>query len=100
MKIDNVFDIIFSMENLYGALEDASKKRRYNKDVLAFTENTYDNLEKIRQEVYNGTYTIEKYFIFYVYEPKKRMIMSIQFRHRVVQWESIELSIRFSFLAT
>ncbi len=86
MKIDNVFDIIFSMENLYGALEDASKKRRYNKDVLAFTENTYDNLEKIRQEVYNGTYTIEKYFIFYVYEPKKRMIMSIQFRHRVVQW--------------
>ena len=66
MKIDNVFDIIFSMENLYGALEDASKKRRYNKDVLAFTENTYDNLEQIRQEVYNGTYTIEKLSLIHI----------------------------------
>jgi len=33
MKIKNVFDLIFSMENLYGALEDASDQRRYNKDV-------------------------------------------------------------------
>ena len=29
MKIKNVFDLIFSMENLYGALEDASDQRRY-----------------------------------------------------------------------
>lgn len=36
MKIKNVFDIIFSMENLYGALEDASRGRRYQRDVLAF----------------------------------------------------------------
>ena len=34
MKIKNVFDLIFSMENLYGALEDASDQRRYNKDVM------------------------------------------------------------------
>ena len=26
MKIKNVFDLIFSMENLYGALEDASRE--------------------------------------------------------------------------
>lgn len=31
-------------------------------------------------------HTIDKYYIFYVYEPKKRMIMSIKFKHRVVQW--------------
>jgi RNA-directed DNA polymerase len=36
MKIKNVFDLIFSMENLYGALEDASDQRRYNKDVMLF----------------------------------------------------------------
>lgn len=86
MKIKNVFDLIFSMDNLYGALEDASAGRRYNRDVLCFNLNAWMMLNEIRQSVYNGTYCIEKYYIFYVYEPKKRMIMSIKFRHRVVQW--------------
>lgn len=86
MKIKNVFDLIFSMENLYGALEDASDQRRYNKDVMLFNFNAWDNLKEIRDSVYDGTYTIDKYYIFYVYEPKKRMIMSIKFKHRVVQW--------------
>lgn len=34
MKIKNVFDLIFSDENLYGAIQDASAGRRYHKDVL------------------------------------------------------------------
>ena len=42
MKIKNVFDLIFSMENLYGALEDASDQRRYNKDVMLFNFNAWD----------------------------------------------------------
>lgn len=86
MKIKNVFDIIFSMENLQGALEDACRGRRYKKDALIYTLDAYEKLKEIQEEVYNGTYTIDRYFIFYVYEPKKRMIMSISFKHRIVQW--------------
>ena len=74
------------MENLSHALEDASAGRRYNRDVLLFNFDDWTNLKELRQEIYDGTYSIERYFIFYVYEPKKRMIMSIAFRHRVVQW--------------
>ena len=33
-----------------------------------------------------GLQAVDKYYIFYVYEPKKRMIMSITFYHRIVQW--------------
>lgn len=86
MKIKNVFDQIFSMENLYGALEDASRGRRYKRDVLYANLNSWEMLDEIRQEIYGGTYSIDEYFIFYVYEPKKRMIMSIRFKHRIVQW--------------
>jgi len=86
MKIKNVFDEIFSMENLTRALADASETRRYHKDVLAFTYDEWTNLKDLRAEIYAGTYCIDKYHSFYVYEPKKRMIMSIAFRHRVVQW--------------
>lgn len=86
MKIKNVFDSIFSMENLQVALEDACRGRRYKKDALIYTLNSYELLSEIREEIYSGNYAIERYFIFYVYEPKKRMIMSIGFKHRIVQW--------------
>ena len=65
MKIKNVFDLIFSMENLYGALEDASDQRRYNKDVMLFNFNAWDNLKEIRDSVYDGTYTIDKWTYAY-----------------------------------
>ena len=86
MKIKNVFDDIFSMENLYLALEDASVGRRYNRDVLIYSFDSWAMLQEIQREVMGGTYNIDRYFIFYVYEPKKRMIMSIAFKHRIVQW--------------
>lgn len=86
MKIKNVFDEIFSMENLSHALADASAGRRYNRDVLLFNFDDWTNLKRLQEEIYSGTYEIEAYYIFCVYEPKKRMIMSIAFRHRVVQW--------------
>lgn len=86
MKIKNVFDTIFSMENLYEALQDASRGRRYKWDVLIFNFDAWSNLKALREEIYAGTYDIEKYRVFYVMEPKKRLIMSIAFKHRVVQW--------------
>lgn len=86
MKIKNVFDTIFSMENMYLALEDASAGRRYNRDVLIYSFDAWVLLQELRKEVLSGTYSIDRYFIFYVYEPKKRMIMSIEFKHRIVQW--------------
>lgn len=86
MKIKNVYDLIFSMKNLYEAYEDAARGRRYNKDVLAYSFDTWSLLRELRERILSGNYEIEQYFIFYIYEPKKRMIMSIAFEHRIVQW--------------
>ena len=86
MKIKQVFDLIFSMENLHAALEDASQGRRYQKDVLAYNLNAWEKLTLLREEILSGDYYIERYYIFYIHEPKLRMIMSISFRHRIVQW--------------
>lgn len=85
-KIKHVFDLIFSDDNLYEAIQDASKGRRYNKDVLRVQHDIWNVIEQIQQDVRSGKYTIDKYYIFYVYEPKKRMIMSITIYHRIVQW--------------
>lgn len=37
MKIKNVFDKIFSLDNLYAALEDAVQGRRYKREALVYT---------------------------------------------------------------
>lgn len=71
MKIKNVFDEIFSIDNLYAALEDASQGRRYNKDALIYNLDVWAMVQEIRNEIFNGTYSIDRYYIFYVYEPKK-----------------------------
>ena len=60
--------------------------RRYQSDVLDFNSDAWDNLKDLREEVISGSYRIEKYYIFYIHEPKLRMIMSIAFKHRIVQW--------------
>ena len=86
MKIKNVFDKIFSLDNLYAALEDAVQGRRYKREALVYTLDSWALLQELREEVLSGTYHIDRYYIFYIYEPKKRMIMSISFKHRIVQW--------------
>ena len=86
MKIKNVFDKIFSMENLYAAYEDSIKGRRYNADILEYGADVWSKLTELRNRILSGKYEIDKYHIFYIREPKKRMIMSIGFEHRIVQW--------------
>jgi len=74
------------MESLYMALKHASKGRRYKPEVLRWNANRYDMLSALQEEIYSGHYEVDKYTAFYVSEPKKRLIMSIAFKHRIVQW--------------
>ena len=86
MKIKNVYFEIFSMQNLYQAYLEARRGRRYKPEVLKFGYDIWESLRALREEVLSGKYEIEEYFKFYIHEPKERLIMSIAFRHRVVQW--------------
>lgn len=85
-KIKVTFDEVFSMESMLEALHNASKGRRYDPEVLRWNLESYKRLSGLQKEVYSGNYRIEQYHIFFIREPKKRMIMSIAFKHRIVQW--------------
>lgn len=86
MKLDNVYQRIYDFENLYQAYLQARKGKRYREDVLRFSTTLEESLIQIQRELMTHTYEIGKYREFYVYEPKKRLIMAQQFRDRVVQW--------------
>ncbi len=84
-KIKNIFPKIYDFENLLKAYKAARKCKRYRADVMAYTDKLEENLIELQNELIWQTYRVGRYNIFYVYEPKKRMIMSLQFKDRVAQ---------------
>lgn len=84
--IKNLYGEIYDFENLYIAWELARKGKRYRDEVLTFTSNLEENLINIQNHLIYETYEVGRYKPFYVYEPKKRLIMSLPFKDRIVQW--------------
>jgi retron-type reverse transcriptase len=83
--IKNIFPKIYDFENLFDAWKDGIKSKRYRDDVMTFSDKLEENLIEIQNELIWHTYKVGPYSLFYVYSPKKRLIMSLKFRDRVVQ---------------
>lgn len=71
--------------NIQIAYNKARKCKRYRKDVLIFTKEKEENLERVRRELLELVYEPGEYRYFKVYEPKERQIMALPFYDRVVQ---------------
>ena len=81
---NNLYSNICSFENLHLAYLKARKCKRYRQEVLLFSNNLEENLINLQEEISNKTYKNGIYKTFYIYEPKKRKIMSLPFRDRVM----------------
>lgn len=90
-QIKNMYETLCSYENLHQAYLNARKSKRYRDEVMKFSFNLEENLMDLREELLNKTYSIGGYREFFVYEPKKRLIMALPFRDRVVQWAIYQL---------
>lgn len=82
----NLYDNVCSFENIHHAYLNARKNKRFRNEIMMFTQNLEHNLITIQDELRNKSYSTDRYRQFYVYEPKKRLIMSLPFKDRVVQW--------------
>lgn len=85
-RYGHLYEQIYDFENLYQAYLEARKSKRYREDVLKFSANLEENLIEIQNELIWKMYKVGRYREFYVYEPKKRLIMALPFKDRVVQW--------------
>lgn len=84
--IKDIYPKIYDFENLFIAWESAGAGKRFRDEVLLFENNLESNLIDIQNHLIYGTYECGRYRPFYIYEPKKRLIMALPFRDRVVQW--------------
>ena len=71
--------------NVQKAYNKARKCKRHRKDVLIFTKDKEENLDKVREDILNLAYEPSEYHYFKVYEPKERQIMALPFYDRVIQ---------------
>lgn len=85
-RVGNIYLPNCNYSTLYYAYKKAAKGKRYRSDVLQFTDNLEENLFSLLEDLQNHTYAVGEYREFYVYEPKKRLVMALPFRDRVAQW--------------
>ena len=83
---EGTFEEISSFQNLYDSYLKARKGKRGRYDVGLYTYNLERNLIETEKELRDETYEVGEYHRFFVREPKKRLVMSLHFKDRVVQW--------------
>lgn len=84
-KIKNLFPKIYDFENLFNAYKDGIRAKRDRPDIMVYTESLESNLITLQNEFIWKTYKVGRYRMFYVHEPKRRLIMALQFKDRVAQ---------------
>lgn len=85
--LTDVYSKMCEYEELYESYLEARKGKRFRDDVMVFADNLEENLIELQNELIWETYNVGKYRPFYVREPKLRLVMALQFRDRVVQWD-------------
>jgi hypothetical protein len=79
------FDEAFTFEHLYKSYLIARKGKRNKNSTAKYEVNAIEFTNYLLYQFKNNKYKIGKYKEFYVYEPKKRLIMSLPFKDRAVQ---------------
>ncbi len=84
-RVGNLFDDIFSKENLYSAYLDARRGKRKKRACFQFETQLGSNLTSLYEEIHNGKYKPRPYYKFIIYEPKERVVHAPAFRDVVAQ---------------
>lgn len=79
-----LLDEIFSFQNLYHSYKLCRKSKQHKGEIIRFEINLSYNLSCLMHDLYTKKYKLGKYKIFYIKEPKERLIEALPFKDRVV----------------
>lgn len=74
-----------SFDNLYRGMKASCRNVRWKQSVLRYENNGMLNTHRLKEDIENGTYKIQKYQTFEIFEPKKRTIVATRIRDRQFQ---------------
>jgi retron-type reverse transcriptase len=81
---DNLYEKLYSLNNLKEAFRKAKKGKNKRKYVIEFGTNLENELQKLKEELENITYQPKPLKTFVIRDPKTRVISASHFRDRVV----------------
>lgn len=84
VKKSGLFPKICSFESLYRGFREARKGKRYNVEVLRFSEDLEGNLLNLSRQLRERSYEPEGFKTFILFDPKERRISAPYFRDRVI----------------
>ncbi len=85
-KFKLTYEEITNYNNIYAAYLDARRCKSERNEIMRFSLELDSNLNRLYKDLQEGRYKVSGYRIIYIYVPKKRLIMALQFRDRVLQW--------------
>lgn len=79
------YEKVISFDALYRGLKKSCKNIRWKDSTVGYEGNALKNTYRLRQSLLNGTYKIDRYQHFTIYEPKKREIVATRIKDRQFQ---------------
>lgn len=79
------YEKLYDFQNLYKAHTVARRSKRNTREVIEFEMALGKNLSDLSDAIKNGTYKMQDYYSFAIYDPKYRVIHALHYRDRVVQ---------------
>lgn len=79
------FQRVYDFGNLYTAFLKARRGKRDKPSVAKFEANLLEALSLLSELLKTKKYRMSEYFVFRVYEPKERIVMTNAFKDKVVQ---------------
>ena len=84
---------ICSFKNLYKAMHKCKRNVMWKDSVQGYYKNGLVNIHNLRKSLLDGTYNIDDYISFKVYEPKERDILATRFKDRAFQRSLCDISV-------
>ena len=79
------YEQVISFDNLYKGLKESCRNIRWKDSTVGYEGNALKNTYRLRQTLLNGTYKIDRYQHFTIYEPKRRDIVATRLKDRQFQ---------------
>lgn len=80
-----MYDDAISFDALYKGLKKSCKNIRWKDSTVGYEHNAMVNTHKLRRSLIDGSYKIDKYQHFTIYEPKRREIVATRLKDRQFQ---------------
>ena len=83
-KIKIKYDSVITIENIECIYKKIKRNVRNKNKIILFEDYYSSNISKVYEVLKNKSYDGGKYYLFSIYEPKKRLIMSQGMNDKII----------------